>query len=345
MTVVFGFAYPLLVTGVGQLAFHDTRTGQPGLRGGHVVGSRLAAQPFTSPRYFHPRPSATTPPYNAGGTTFSNLGPTNPALRKALRGNAARPAARAPVQPGVDGRWDPGRRRDDVGSGIDPDISPAIRAVAGAAHRRRAPVAARPCAVADQGRDRRALARLLRRAGRQRALRSTWRSTRSRSANELHAPRALFSKQITLVAIRDSFPKLDPRTLAKNPVIFIVELGSVIVSFIFVQNLVFGGRHEPLWFTGTVAVWLWLTVLFANFAEAVAEGRGKAQANALRADADDDRRPHARAAGDRGSAGGRRSQRATSLSSRPARSSPRTARSSRASARSTSPRSPASRRR
>ena len=94
---------------------------------------------------------------------------------------------------------------------------------------------------------------------------------------------SLFNKQITLVAIRDSFVKLDPRTLAKNPVIFIVELGSVIVSFIFIHDLVVGGRHEPLWFTGSVAFWLWLTVLFANFAEAVAEGRGKAQANALRA--------------------------------------------------------------
>ena len=111
--------------------------------------------------------------------------------------------------------------------------------------------------------------------------RSTSRSTRSRS-NELDT-QSLFSKEITLVAIRDSFLKLDPRTLVKNPVIFIVELGSVIVTFIFIQNLAFGGRHEPLWFTGTVAFWLWLTVLFANFAEAVAEGRGKAQANALRA--------------------------------------------------------------
>jgi K+-transporting ATPase ATPase B chain len=93
----------------------------------------------------------------------------------------------------------------------------------------------------------------------------------------------LFSSEIALVAVRDSFSKLDPRTLVRNPVIFIVELGSAIVSFVFVRDLVAGGRHEPLWFTGTVAVWLWLTVLFANFAEAVAEGRGKAQASALRA--------------------------------------------------------------
>jgi potassium-transporting ATPase ATP-binding subunit len=93
----------------------------------------------------------------------------------------------------------------------------------------------------------------------------------------------LFTRDIVTAAVGDSFLKLDPRTLFRNPVIFIVELGSVIVSFIFVHDLIAGGRHEPLWFTGTVAFWLWLTVLFANFAEAVAEGRGKAQANALRA--------------------------------------------------------------
>ena len=93
----------------------------------------------------------------------------------------------------------------------------------------------------------------------------------------------LFTREIVLTAIRDSFLKLDPRTLFRNPVIFIVELGSVIVTVIFFHDLFGGGNHEPLWFTGTVGVWLWLTVMFANFAEAIAEGRGKAQANALRA--------------------------------------------------------------
>ncbi len=77
--------------------------------------------------------------------------------------------------------------------------------------------------------------------------------------------------------------KLDPRTLIRNPVIFIVELGSVITTVILFRDLFGASDSEPLWFTGTIAIWLWLTVLFANFAEAVAEGRGKAQANALRA--------------------------------------------------------------
>jgi K+-transporting ATPase ATPase B chain len=93
----------------------------------------------------------------------------------------------------------------------------------------------------------------------------------------------LFTREIVLAAIGDSFLKLDPRTLIRNPVIFIVELGSVIVTAIFFRDLFSSGNHEPLWFTGVVGFWLWLTVLFANFAEAIAEGRGKAQANALRA--------------------------------------------------------------
>src|SRR5262249_23015097 len=83
-------------------------------------------------------------------------------------------------------------------------------------------------------------------------------------------------------AIWDSFPKLDPRLQLKNPVMFIVELGSAITTVIFFKNLI-QGHTGQLWFVGVISVWLWLTVLFANFAEALAEGRGKAQANALRA--------------------------------------------------------------
>jgi potassium-transporting ATPase ATP-binding subunit len=92
----------------------------------------------------------------------------------------------------------------------------------------------------------------------------------------------LFSRDIVLGAIRDSFPKLDPRMQVKNPVMFIVELGSLVTTVIFVLDLV-RGHTGQLWFVGVISVWLWLTALFANFAEAIAEGRGKAQANALRA--------------------------------------------------------------
>src|ERR1700755_1518629 len=92
----------------------------------------------------------------------------------------------------------------------------------------------------------------------------------------------VFSRELVVQAIWDSFPKLDPRLQLKNPVMFIVELGSVITTVIFFKNLAQGNDNQ-LWFVGTIAIWLWLTVLFANFAEAIAEGRGKAQAAALRA--------------------------------------------------------------
>jgi K+-transporting ATPase ATPase B chain len=95
------------------------------------------------------------------------------------------------------------------------------------------------------------------------------------------ASNSIFSREIVVGAIKGSFPKLDPRLQLRNPVMFIVELGSVITTGIFVLDLA-RGNTGSLWFVGVIAVWLWLTVLFANFAEAVAEGRGKAQANALR---------------------------------------------------------------
>ncbi|HVG55472.1 MAG TPA: potassium-transporting ATPase subunit KdpB [Vicinamibacterales bacterium] len=81
-------------------------------------------------------------------------------------------------------------------------------------------------------------------------------------------------------AVADSFRKLDPRLQVKNPVMFIVEVGSLVTTIVWIQELA-GGTGQPL-FTGQVAFWLWFTVLFANLAEAMAEGRGKAQAATLR---------------------------------------------------------------
>jgi K+-transporting ATPase ATPase B chain len=82
-------------------------------------------------------------------------------------------------------------------------------------------------------------------------------------------------------AIGDAFVKLDPRRMVRNPVMFVVEVGSLLTTLLFIQALL--GRGEaPAGFIGAVALWLWFTVLFANFSEAIAEGRGKAQAEALR---------------------------------------------------------------
>jgi K+-transporting ATPase ATPase B chain len=84
-------------------------------------------------------------------------------------------------------------------------------------------------------------------------------------------------------ALLDSMRKLDPRVMVKNPVMFVVEIGSVLTSFLWIRDIVAPAvGTPPIWFTGQVTLWLWFTVLFANFAEALAEGRGKAQAAALR---------------------------------------------------------------
>jgi K+-transporting ATPase ATPase B chain len=90
----------------------------------------------------------------------------------------------------------------------------------------------------------------------------------------------LFDRAPIAPAIRDAFRKLNPRTLARNPVIFITALVSLLATVLFVRDLLTGGPH--LLFSTQVIVWLWFTVLFANFAEAIAEGRGKAQAASLR---------------------------------------------------------------
>ncbi len=93
--------------------------------------------------------------------------------------------------------------------------------------------------------------------------------------------KGLFDRAIMRRAAVDSFIKLDPRKMAKNPVMMVVEVGSVLTTILFFRDLGSSSGSENL-FAGLVAAWLWFTVLFANFAEAMAEGRGKAQADSLR---------------------------------------------------------------
>ena len=122
LTLVFGLAYPLVMTGFARAVFPNRSNGSLIERDGKVVGSKLVAQKFTSPRYFHPRPSAVD--YNAAGTSFANLGPTNPDLAKNVRS-----AAQAILK--LERPYNPGLTIDDIpvdavttsGSGIDPDIS------------------------------------------------------------------------------------------------------------------------------------------------------------------------------------------------------------------------------
>src|SRR4249919_3455386 len=91
---------------------------------------------------------------------------------------------------------------------------------------------------------------------------------------------AMLDPKILVPAIRSSFVKLDPRLMIKSPVMFVVEVVAALTSVIFIRDLVTGGAN--LGFTFQIIIWLWFTVLFANFAEAVAEGRGKAQAESLK---------------------------------------------------------------
>ena len=122
LTLVTGVVYPLVVTGIAQLALRDAANGSIVERDGKPVGSALIGQPFSDPKYFWSRPSATAPmPYNAGASTGSNLGPTNPALADAVKGRvealrSADPGNTAPV---------PVDLVTASGSGLDPHISPA----------------------------------------------------------------------------------------------------------------------------------------------------------------------------------------------------------------------------
>src|SRR5215210_3181893 len=102
-----------------------------------------------------------------------------------------------------------------------------------------------------------------------------------------HRKTSLFDRSTLVPALVASFTKLDPRIQWHNPVMFVVEIGALITTIGWLIQAFggqpLGGGDEPAWFTFTVAIWLWLTVVFANLAEALAEGSGKAQAAALRA--------------------------------------------------------------
>jgi len=117
MTVITGVAYPLLVTGIAQVAFKDKANGSLLFRENKVIGSSLIGQPFSDPKYFWGRPSATSPmPYNGAASSGSNQGPTNPALKEAIEGRIKDHGGKTPI---------PVDLVTASGSGLDPHISPA----------------------------------------------------------------------------------------------------------------------------------------------------------------------------------------------------------------------------
>jgi K+-transporting ATPase ATPase C chain len=117
LTLITGVAYPLIVTGIAQVAFKGQANGSLIEKDGKVLGSRLIGQPFSDPKYFWSRPSATSPmPYNGASSSGSNQGPTNPALKEAVEGRIKALGGKTPV---------PADLVSASGSGLDPHISPA----------------------------------------------------------------------------------------------------------------------------------------------------------------------------------------------------------------------------
>src|SRR5208282_1421674 len=145
---------------------------------------------------------------------------------------------------------------------------PAVRRALGRRDRHPLPLAILPRPVSRAG------GRAFLDARRQDLLTGVW------SMSKKAKPQGLFDRKIIGPAAMAAVHKLDPRALAKNPVIFVTEVVSVLVTLFFVRDLI--AQDGVASFTGQIAAWLWFTVLFANFAEAVAEGRGKAQADTLR---------------------------------------------------------------
>ncbi|HZO78503.1 MAG TPA: potassium-transporting ATPase subunit KdpC [Solirubrobacteraceae bacterium] len=127
LTVLLGVVFPLVVTGISQVAFPGNANGQKVYVHGRLVGSKIIGQNFAgNRRYFQSRPSATAPPNNAAATTFSNLGPNSVATKQALAANIdAYLKLNRPYDPGLTVAKVPVDAADTSASGVDPEISVA----------------------------------------------------------------------------------------------------------------------------------------------------------------------------------------------------------------------------
>ncbi len=258
-----------------------------------------------------PRPEVLPEParrrrYRAGQRgrrrAFSNLGPNSVATEQAIAANIAglHRAREAATYPGLTAAHDPGRRGQQLRVGHRPGHLGRQRRHPGAPGRAVRHLSLCPGRSADLRVHPRTRARVLRRARRQRAAaqprpRRPQRRPLMSTTTLRHTPRlpprerqaiSLFRRDIVNRALIDSLMKLDPRVQIRNPVMFVVEVGAVITTVTWLIQ-VFGGKplgggNEPAWYAFTISIWLWLTVVFANMAEAFAEGRGRAQADTLR---------------------------------------------------------------
>ena len=240
-------------------------------------------------RYFQSRPSATTPAYNAAATTFSNLGPNSKKTEEAIATHIKEYLAlEGPYDPGLIAAGVPVDAANSSASGIDPEISQANALIQ--AHRVAA-VRRLSLATVDALIARYTSGRGLGFSGEpgvnvlELNLALEGGALMAGEENERQAI-SLFQRDIATRALLDSLKKLDPRVQIHNPVMFVVEIGSLITTITWLIQAFggkpLGGGHEPAWYTFTIAIWLWLTVVFANMAEAFAEGRGRAQADTLR---------------------------------------------------------------
>ncbi len=262
-------------------------------------------------KYFQTRPSGTGEPYvsggtpdNAAGTTFSNLGPNSAATEQQLAANLrAYLSLEKPYDLGLTAASVPVDAVNSSASGIDPDISVAnadIQAhrVAAVRHLSLARVGALISKYThgrglgfsgEAGVNVLELNLALDRTSGTALMAVGTKPGRPRGL-DVHSERraiSLFQRDIVRRAAIDSFLKLDPRVQIRNPVMLVVEVGAVITTVTWLIQVFgggpLGGGREPAWYTLTISIWLWLTVVFANLAEAFAEGRGRAQADTLRA--------------------------------------------------------------
>ena len=253
---LFGGAYHAVLWGVGRVVFPAQTEGSLIRRAdGTVIGSRLIAQRFARDDYFHPRPSAVD--YNGASTGGSNYGPSNPEYLSSVRQRVSTMASLEGLPPD----HIPAEMVTASGGGLDPDIS-----VAGA--ELQAPRVARA-----RGVSRERLGELIRphhgagaRISRPATRECAGTEPRPRPGRALMPTRAgisIWDPAITRRAIVDSARKLDPRIQVRNPVMFIVEAGSLITTVIWIRELT-SGTGEP-WFSGQVTFWLWFTVTVREF--------------------------------------------------------------------------------